>query len=104
MKQAEDANRLDKPVFEEGVFLGVRDKSNEIIVGNKHGVAKCRDFRRRPPSEQWRKQAVSEIPPPIYAPNLGVEDMRIRHTVPITFPEQLTDGLRPEGHGSLPQV
>ena len=36
----------------EGCFLGVRDESGEILVGNSEGVVKSRDFRRMGSEEE----------------------------------------------------
>ncbi len=33
--------------WEEGVFIGVREESGEIIIGTEKGVIKARAFRRR---------------------------------------------------------
>ena len=38
----------------ECIFLGIREESGEIIVGNKDGVIKARDFKRYPTdAERW---------------------------------------------------
>ena len=40
-------------LWEEGIFLGVRAKSGEIIVGSKTGVWKTRTIQRRPYEDRW---------------------------------------------------
>ena len=34
--------------FKEGIFLGMRMKSDEVIIGTPQGVVKARTVRRRP--------------------------------------------------------
>ena len=47
--------------FVRGVFLGVRDRSGELIIGLGDMVWKIRDFRRLPAGEQWDAAAVLGI-------------------------------------------
>ena len=44
--------------LEDGIFLGIEDRSGEARIGTVHGVVKCRDFRRKPESERWSAEAV----------------------------------------------
>ena len=46
--------------WEEGIYLGVRALSGEIIVGDKEGVWKVRTCRRKPKEERWN-QSNSEL-------------------------------------------
>jgi hypothetical protein len=46
----------------EGVWLGVRDDSGEVIIGTIDGVIKSRDFRRKPiEKERWNKYRFNEF-------------------------------------------
>ena len=48
--------------WEEGVWLGVRDETGEVIIGTPQGVVKARDFKRRGSlEERWCMQKLSEI-------------------------------------------
>ena len=42
-------NKLD-PKFREGVYLGIREGTNEVIVGTPEGIGRTSDIRRKPPS------------------------------------------------------
>ena len=38
----------------EGHFLGIRDETGELIIGNEEGVVKARDFKRlADPQQRW---------------------------------------------------
>lgn len=41
--------------FKEGVFLGMRLRSDEILIGTKNGVIKARTVRRKAEQERWDK-------------------------------------------------
>lgn len=47
--------------FNEGIFLGMRLRSVEIVVGTRRVVVKARSVRRRPESERWDKEVGSNI-------------------------------------------
>ena len=50
------------PRWEQGVWLGVRDESGEIIIGTPEGVVKARDFKRLPAeSDRWSAQSVQSV-------------------------------------------
>ena len=40
-------------MWEDGVYLGVKGKSGEIMVGNATGVWKTRTVQRKPLDERW---------------------------------------------------
>ena len=42
--------------WRKGVWLGIRDRSGEIIVGTAGGCIKVRSIRRRPEGERWNKE------------------------------------------------
>jgi hypothetical protein len=48
------ANRRDKdePNYQDGYWLGIIHRTDEVIIGTPEGVVKCRDIRRRPVEEQ----------------------------------------------------
>ena len=45
-------NKLE-PKFLDGIFVGIQDQSDEVLVGTSDGVVKARSYRRRPPSLRW---------------------------------------------------
>ena len=56
MKPAGGALGKLSSLWEDGVFLGVRGKSGELVVGDRHGVWKTRTIRRKPFDERWSKE------------------------------------------------
>ena len=53
--------RKDDSVWDDGVYLGVRGISGEIIVGTKEGVWKTRTVRRKPVEHRWCQSNVDMI-------------------------------------------
>ena len=54
MKQAKGAlGKLDS-LWSDGVYLGIKGKTGEIIVGDAEGVWRTRSIRRKPEAERWR--------------------------------------------------
>ena len=47
-----------EPRWKEGVYLGIRLESSEMLVGNEDGVSKCRSLRRKTEDERWNAGAV----------------------------------------------
>ena len=44
--------KLD-PKWQDGAFIGIRDRSDEKLIMTTSGVYKTRNVRRRPESERW---------------------------------------------------
>jgi hypothetical protein len=65
-------------VLEEGIFLGVQDRSDEVLIGTVNGVVKCRDIRRQAEDRRWDKDAVLAICVTPSQPTEGSEDMRVK--------------------------
>ena len=47
--------------FKDGVFLGMRLRSDEIVVGTSEGVIKAKSIRQRTVDEQWSAETVGEM-------------------------------------------
>ena len=65
-------NKLD-PKFREGVYLGVREGTNEMIVGTPEGIGRTSDIRRKPPSQRFDGAALLAVRGTPDAPNPSVE-------------------------------
>ena len=51
-----------KSLWEEGTFLGLRERTGEVYVADGSGhVRKCRTIRSRPESERWNKERVMGV-------------------------------------------
>jgi hypothetical protein len=48
-------------LWEDGVFLGIRGASGEIIFGDEKGVWKTHSITRKPPSERWAEGALEVV-------------------------------------------
>ena len=44
-----------------GVWLGIREESNEVFVGTDEGVVKCRSIRRKAGPDRWDKDLFNSI-------------------------------------------
>ena len=70
-------NSLDV-VMAEGVFVGVLDRSDEVLIVTKDGLIKSRDVRRQPEDDRWCKERVLEIEVTPNDPNGGTMDLRVK--------------------------
>ena len=48
-------------LWEDGIFLGIRGASGEVVVGDTKGVWKTRSVQRKPPSERWAEGALEVV-------------------------------------------
>ena len=66
--------------WNEGIFLGVMDESNEILVGTREGVVKAKDFKRMGTyANRWNKQEILEMKGAPWEPTPGRGgDMEVR--------------------------
>jgi hypothetical protein len=48
-------------LWREGVFVGVRGQSGEIMVSTKDGIFKTRTVQRRPQEERWSAASAAEV-------------------------------------------
>jgi hypothetical protein len=65
-------------VLDEGIFLGVQDRSDEALIGISSGVVKCRDIRRQSDDRRWDKDLVLAISVTPSQPTEGSADMRVK--------------------------
>lgn len=97
--------------YEEGVFLGMRLRSDEIILRTKKGVIKARSVRRRPEAKGWDRDLGRAIR---WTPRTPVPgrpgDYISTHTGGVAGeaddqeqgPPQVQDGPQEEGNVPLP--
>ena len=65
-------NKLD-PKFREGVYPGVREGTNDMIVGTPEGIGRTGDIRRKPPSQRCDGAALLAVRGTPDAPNPSAE-------------------------------
>ena len=58
--------------FLDGIFLGMRLRSDENLIGTARGVIKTRTLRRRVEEEQWDHEFVKTIKGELRQPVLGI--------------------------------
>ena len=81
------------PARKFGIWLGVIERTEEIIIGTKYGVVKCRTVSRLSEMDQWNKEMVLQMRGTPWEPVPGKQNMHI-------FVEVDDDGEDPEGdHG-----
>ena len=62
MSGGRTASAKMEPRFRPGIFLGIVERTGEVIVGLEDGtVGRCRDFKRVVPSERWDKELVLNL-------------------------------------------
>ena len=64
-------------MWEDGVFLGVKGTTGELMVGNKEGVWRTRSIRRKPIGDRWSRSNIDHIVGVPWLPNPGEETWRI---------------------------
>ena len=48
--------------WKEGIWLGIRDESGEVIIGTSDGIIKCRSVRRKATEEErWNRIQIDEM-------------------------------------------
>ena len=67
-----------EPRFMDRIFLGLTDRSDEILVFGSEGVRKARTVRRRPEEERWRHDDVMSVRGTPLQPNPGSGDSQIK--------------------------
>ncbi len=48
-------------MWEDGIFLGVKGSTGEMIVGDEKGVWRTRTIRRKPEGERWSRENLEKI-------------------------------------------
>ena len=62
----------------EGCFLGIKNETGEIMIGNEEGVIRARDYRRMGDmSLRWNKDSVNNVIGLPWCPNPGTNDEEI---------------------------
>ena len=76
-----------------GIFLGLRLRSDEVIIGTDEGVIKARTIRRRPPGEQWDRDLVLKMKGTPKRPDPKVDTFNIRASLATS-----SEGVQNEEH------
>lgn len=55
-----------------GIWLGVFEDSGEYLVGTRHGIIRCRTFKRKAdPAQRWNLKEIYEMKGTLWEPSLG---------------------------------
>ena len=47
--------------WEDGIFLGIREESGELLMGNDRGVLKVNAFKWRPEANRWNVEELEKM-------------------------------------------
>ena len=101
MKSAAHTPAKTEERFKEGVFLGVRFRSDEIIIGTDIGVLKARTIKRLTEDQQWDRDFVRRLQGTPKQPDPRVQSDNIRASLRDPGePEQDLDGDGPSRHAA----
>ena len=88
---ATDVEKVE-PRMLEGAWLGVNERTEEQLIGTKHGVVKCRTVERRPQGSQWNAAAIAEMKGTTWQPTPGMMTGKVLTAIP-----KEAHGRRPSG-------
>ncbi len=79
-----------EPRWHDGIFLGARDKTGEILVGTDHGMVKARDSKRKLAGQgRWNKERALAIIGVPWEPTPGrMGDIEVRPCVRVQDDEE----------------
>ena len=94
-----------EPRWRDGVFLGVKDETNEIIVGTDRGVVKARDFKRKAVGQgRWSKERVLAVLGVPWEPTPGrMGDIEVRPRVRVQEDDESPQAPLEPGEGTSAQ-
>ena len=81
-----------EPQWEKGVFLGINDSSQELIIGANRGVVKSTEFRHRGcEEERWNFEEVNNIQGLPWQPDPNTASMDVQARVILPMEVLVTD-------------
>ena len=75
--KTEKKHKMD-PKFETGIYVGLRQNSNELYVGNDKGVIKVRTIRRLPPASRWDNEMFGKFKGLPWRPQPDSDSVEVR--------------------------
>ena len=85
-------NKLD-PQWEKGVFLGVNDSNQELIIGTGNGVVKSTEFRHLCSDEEmWNFEEANNVKGLPWQPDPNAAGMDVQSRVILPMEVPVTDG------------
>ena len=93
-------------VWDDGIFLGVKGSTGELIVGDERGIWRTRTVRRKPESERWRRDYIKMIAGVPWRlseedQNADGEGMRLDVTV---MDKEYREGIARPEHEAIPRA
>ena len=80
-----------EPRMLEGVWLGIRPQSSEVIVGTNKGVFKTRTFRRLRENERWCAESITSIAGTPWKPTEFDDSDKLKIRIPGVEDAPITD-------------
>ena len=91
-------------MWEDGVFLGVKGSTGEMIVGDEKGVWRTRTLRRKPEGERWSRENLKYIGGvPWKLVSGGGEEGEGPKTEVIIMDKEYRERMKAEDHETVPR-
>ena len=101
-KQTDVTSKLER--MREGIWLGMRMRTNESLIGTHAGVVKARTIRILPKDEKWRAAMILEVRGTPRRPNPLVDDDKVPEDIDeITFDDRGHDDRDKDHEGKESQ-
>ena len=71
----------------EGIWLGVKSRSDEAIIGTDQGAVKARTIRRLPKEQRWDAEAINRLRGSPRRPVPGVESDHLPTDTAVSLPQ-----------------
>ena len=93
-QEYKDQPKLDSK-FLEGNFIGVKEDTDELIIGTQHGIFISRSMKRRPLEQRWNPAAIKAIHGTPWKPYAHTSDDALRSSLPAntSVPPALPGGV-----------
>ena len=69
--------------WEEGIWLGIRERAHESLIGTPEGCIKVRSVKRKPDGSRWSGSLMKRLKGVPWEPILGRPDREIKSKVVI---------------------
>ena len=84
-RRAPEGERRNKgePDWEDGLFLGTTQRTNEYVVGTMEGIVRAYAICRRPDGEKWNRELIMSVKGTAEMPMPGGRSTEIPIRVPV---------------------
>ncbi len=90
-------NKFTESRWEEGVYVGIREESNELLIATPEGILKARTFRPRGSiKESWNKSFFNKCTGSPWEPVIGRNGIEVKSSVRLQEDQEEEDIGKPE--------